>query len=113
MKLNKLIHPVLIIALLTIFLPHHGLAQKQKISCVGNSITYGYGLSNPSTQSYPAQMQALLGTTSWSVGNFRVSARTMLKNGDMPYWNEQSYTNSKTYLPDFVLIELGTNDAKP
>jgi len=32
-----------------------------------------------------AQMQALLGTTSWSVGNFGVSARTMLKNGDMPY----------------------------
>ena len=60
-----------------------------------------------------AQMQALLGTTSWSVGNFGVSARTMLKNDDMPYWNEQSYTNSKTYLPDIVLIELGTNDAKP
>lgn len=113
MKLNKLIRPFLIIAVLTILAPQQMLAQKQKIACVGNSITYGYGLSNASTQSYPAQMQTLLGTTSWSVGNFGVSARTMLKNGDMPYWNEQSFTNSKNYLPDFVMIELGTNDAKP
>jgi len=113
MKLNKRILPFLIIAVLTILAPQQMLAQKQKISCVGNSITYGYGLSNPSIQSYPAQMQALLGTTSWSVGNFGVSARTMLKNGDMPYWNEQSFTNAKAYLPNYVMIELGTNDAKP
>jgi|GEM_PF-1251677 len=112
MKYKKLIYPVLIIAALTILVPQQGMAQKQKVSCVGNSITYGYGLTNPSTQSYPAQMQALLGATAWSVGNFGVSARTMLKKGDLPYWNEQSFTNSKTYLPDFVMIELGTNDAK-
>jgi len=113
MMLNKCIRPVLIFAAALVLLaPQKGLAQKQKISCVGNSITYGYGLSSPSTQSYPAQMQALLGTSSWSVGNFGVSARTMLKKGDLPYWNEQSFTNSKTYLPNFVMIELGTNDAK-
>jgi acyl-CoA thioesterase-1 len=112
MEIKKLICPVLIIAALTIFAPQHLFAQKQKISCVGNSITYGYGLSNPSTQSYPSQMQALLGTASWSVGNFGVSSRTMLKNGDLPYWNEQSFTDSKAFLPDFVMIELGTNDAK-
>jgi lysophospholipase L1-like esterase len=112
MEIKKLICPVLIIAALTIFAPQHLFAQKQKISCVGNSITYGYGLSSPSTQSYPSQMQALLGTASWSVGNFGVSSRTMLKNGDLPYWNEHSFTDSKAFLPDFVMIELGTNDAK-
>ena len=112
MKLNKHIHPFLIIAVLTILAPQQMLAQKQKISCVGNSITYGYGLSNPSTQSYPSQMQALLGTSSWTVGNFGVSSKTMLKKGDQPYWNEQAFANAKTYLPNLVMIELGTNDAK-
>jgi lysophospholipase L1-like esterase len=100
------------VIILSIFATTQGFAQKQKVSCVGNSITYGYGLSNPSTQSYPSQMQVLLGTSSWSVGNFGVSSRTMLKKGDLPYWNEQAFANAKTYLPNLVMIELGTNDAK-
>ncbi|HEY5508782.1 MAG TPA: GDSL-type esterase/lipase family protein, partial [Paludibacter sp.] len=112
MKLNKLIYLVLIVAALTIFPQQQGLAQKQKISCVGNSITRGGGLSSPSIQSYPAQLQALLGSTSWTVGNFGVDSRTMLKNGDNPYWNDPAFTNAKNYLPNFVVIELGTNDAK-
>jgi hypothetical protein len=37
----------------------------------------------------------------------------MLKNGDNPYWNDPAFTNAKNYLPNFVVIELGTNDAKP
>src|ERR1035437_3110940 len=112
MKLNKLICPFLIIAVFTILAPQQMLAQKQKVACAGNSITRGGGLSNPSTQSYPAQLQALLGTTSWTVGNFGVDSRTMLKNGDNPYWNDPAFTNAKASLPNFVVIELGTNDAK-
>ncbi|MDD3321407.1 MAG: SGNH/GDSL hydrolase family protein [Paludibacter sp.] len=84
----------------------------QKIACVGNSITYGYGLSSPSTQCYPTQLQVLFGTTNWQVGNFGVSSRTLLKRGDKPYWNESAYTNAKTFLPNKVMILLGTNDAK-
>ncbi len=87
-------------------------AIKQKIACVGNSITFGYGLSSPATQSYPAQMLGLLGAANWEVGNFGVSSRTMLKKGDKPYWNEVAYTNAKAFLPNQVMIELGTNDAK-
>jgi len=113
MKLNKLIRPFLIIAVLIVLAPQQMLAQKLKVSCVGNSITYGGGLSDPSTQSYPPQLQTLLGTTSWSVGNFGISSRTMLKNGDYPYWKEQIFTDAKAYLPNYVTIELGTNDSKP
>lgn len=37
-------------------------AQKRvKVACVGNSITYGYTLPNPATDSYPSQLQQLLG----------------------------------------------------
>ena len=82
-----------------------------KVACIGNSITYGYGLSSPSTQSYPTKLQALLGN-GYAVGNYGVSARTMLKNGDRPYWNESAYTNAKASNPDIVIIMLGTNDAK-
>ena len=112
MKKNKHILQLVAILILGVFISQSIFAQKKKVSCVGNSITYGYGLSNPSTQSYPSQMQVLLGTSSWTVGNFGVSARTMLKKGDLPYWNEQAFTDAKNYLPNLVMIELGTNDAK-
>ena len=82
-----------------------------KVACVGNSITYGYGLSSPSTQSYPARLQVLLGN-GYSISNFGVSARTMLKNGDRPYWNEPAYTQALALNPDIVIIMLGTNDSK-
>lgn len=56
-----------------------------KIACAGDSITEGAGLSNPSTQSYPARLQKLLGTN-YNVRNFGGSGRTLLKKGDFPYW---------------------------
>ena len=30
-----------------------------KVACVGNSITYGFGLSDPATESYPAQLHQM------------------------------------------------------
>ena len=88
-----------------------GVLAKTKIACIGNSITYGYLLSSPATQSYPARLQALLGAE-YEVGNYGVSARTMLKKGDRPYWNEAAYSQAKASNPDIVIIMLGTNDAK-
>jgi acyl-CoA thioesterase I len=88
------------------------VSARQKVACVGNSITYGYGLLSPDTQSYPAQMQVLLGTTDWEVGNFGISSRTLIKKGNKPYWNETAFSNAKAFNPDIVMIELGTNDAK-
>ncbi|MDD5148875.1 MAG: SGNH/GDSL hydrolase family protein [Flavobacterium sp.] len=87
-------------------------AQKKKVACVGDSITYGLGLSNPSTESYPGQMQVLLGTTSWQLGNFGDSARLLQKKG-YSYWNSGQYTNALAFNPDLVVIALGTNDAYP
>lgn len=31
-----------------------------KVACIGNSITYGYGLPDRTTQSYPVQLQKML-----------------------------------------------------
>ncbi|MDL2230728.1 GDSL-type esterase/lipase family protein, partial [Alistipes sp. OttesenSCG-928-L06] len=45
--------------------------------------------------------------------NFGLGGRTLLKNGDRPYWNENFYTQSQEFAPDIVVIKLGTNDTKP
>lgn len=81
-----------------------------KIACVGNSITQGPGRDNP--DSYPGQLQALLGDA-YQVTNFGVSGRTLLKKGDFPYWNEPQFQEVKDFAPDLVVIMLGTNDSKP
>ncbi len=80
-----------------------------KVASVGDSITEGSGAS--SGNSYPAQLQKLLGTD-YQVNNYGLSGTTLLKKGDKPYWNQTQYINSKNFLPDIVIIQLGTNDSK-
>jgi len=99
-----------IAVMLCLFVSLQVSAQK-KVACVGNSITYGYDFPSPSTQSYPGQMQVLLGS-GWTVGNFGSSGRTMLKNSGYSYWDDRKYRAALTSKPNFVVIELGTNDAK-
>ena len=86
-------------------------ADALRVACIGDSITAGAGVANPSADSYPARLQSLLGA-GYVVGNFGVSGRTLLKRGDYPYWQEPAYAQSRNFAPDIVLIALGTNDAK-
>ena len=91
----------------------NGFAQsKIRVACIGNSITYGSGLANRSQESYPAQLQALLGLDRYDVLNFGVSGATMLKKGNKPYWNTAEYQKALAAHPDLVFIKLGTNDSK-
>lgn len=83
-----------------------------KVACIGNSITYGAGIENREVNSYPAQLQVLLGDA-WEVENFGVSGATMLKKGDKPYWEEEAWQGALKMVPDVVVIKLGTNDSKP
>src|SRR5690349_13172296 len=46
-------------------------ARAAKIACVGDSITFGYGLGDPNTESYPAQLAQRLGSAH-TVQNFGV-----------------------------------------
>lgn len=85
---------------------------KIKVACVGNSITFGAGISNREKNNYPAQLQAYLGD-SYEVTNFGVSGRTLLSKGDLPYIQTEQYKKSLSFNPDIVLIKLGTNDSKP
>lgn len=97
---------------LLFFIGYDGYAQsKTRIVCVGNSITFGSGLKNRAKESYPAQLQALLGPD-FEVLNFGVSGATMLKKGNKPYWNTPEYQQVLTSSPDLIFIKLGTNDSK-
>jgi len=81
-----------------------------RVVCVGNSITEGVGASD-AAHNYPSQLANLLGSN-YVVYNCGISARTMLKKGDIPYMNEQKFTDAKNYNPDILIISLGTNDSK-
>ena len=81
-----------------------------RVACVGDSITQGAKLAKGMT--YPEQLQKMLGSA-WIVKNFGKSGRTLLKQGDFPYWNESIYQDALQFTPDVVIIKLGTNDTKP
>jgi lysophospholipase L1-like esterase len=82
-----------------------------KIACIGASITYGATIPNREQNSYPAQLQRMLGSN-YAVTNYGVSGTTMLRKGNLPYRNTKEYQAALTGLPDVVLIDLGGNDSK-
>ena len=100
--------PLILCVALLIGCSNHLMATI-KVACVGDSITYGVGTTT--NESYPSQLQRLLGP-SYTVNNYGVPGATMIKDGNIPYWNTKQYTNSGNFLPDIVIIMLGTNDAK-
>jgi len=105
-------HRIAAALLLTTSLCFTAEAQTPKrIACIGDSITYGHGIRDRK-MTYPAQLERLMGE-GCTVGNFGVSARTLLKKGDHPIWREKKFQQALAFRPDAVLIKLGTNDTKP
>ena len=86
--------------------------KKVKVACVGNSITFGYLLADPATESYPSQLQQLLGA-SYEVGNFGKSGATLLNQGHRPYMKQEEFQKAKAFAGDIVIIHLGINDTDP
>lgn len=85
---------------------------KKIVACVGDSITFGAGVSNQKKDSYPAYLQKRL-DESYQVINYGMSGRTLLSTGDMPYIREKNYKRTFVDHPSVYIIMLGTNDAKP
>jgi acyl-CoA thioesterase-1 len=92
-----------------------GTAAAKLVACVGDSITYGAGITDRLNYGYPAQLQRLLRQydRSWEVRNFGVSGTTLLARGDLPYIRQTAYNDAQACSPDLVIIQLGTNDSKP
>lgn len=100
--------------LLSIFIHFEAVAQKTltKVACIGDSVTAGYLLANPSTDSYPSQLQIMMGEK-YEVKNFGHSGATLLKKGHNPYYKTKEYTDAIAYSPDIAIIHLGLNDTDP
>ncbi|GAB3940638.1 GDSL-type esterase/lipase family protein [Spirosoma harenae] len=101
-----------LVFLFFLFLTYSGYAQKTiRIACVGNSITYGAGLTHREQNSFPGQLQYLLGKN-YEVMNFGVSGRTVMQETTAPYMKTDQYQQALKSTPDIVLIKLGTNDSR-
>jgi acetyl esterase/lipase len=83
----------------------------KKVACIGNSITFGARLKFRHEESYPVQLQQLLGDGYW-VKNFGVSGSTMTA-GANHYMGKERYQHALQFNPDIVIIKLGTNDVQP
>ena len=81
-----------------------------QVACVGDSITVG--IANTPGNDWPAQLQKMLGDK-WVVKNYGQSGHTMMKRGDLTYWDQGPFKASQASNPDVVIIMLGTNDSKP
>lgn len=91
--------------------PSGQAARKIRVACVGNSITYGWGMTNRQMNSYPVQLQALLGDA-YEVRNFGKNGATVSHHGDIPYRQQPELRRALEFLPEIVFIGLGTNDSQ-
>ena len=83
-----------------------------KVACVGDSVTYGFGIKNRAKFNYPSVLQTLLGDE-YCVNNYGYSGRTVSTKADRPYMDEKLYRQSLDFRPDIVVLMLGSNDSKP
>ena len=95
----------------TLRLPVRRSEAKRHMACVGDSVTYGCTLPLFFRRRYPAVLQKLLGPET-QVAAFAVNDRTLQSTGNKPYRKEKAFQQSKDFLPDAVVILLGSNDSK-
>lgn len=74
-----------------------------RVACIGDSIT--------ERSTYPHHLQTMLGTN-YLVREFGVSGATVLTNSVTPYIDQEEFQTAKEFLPNIVVILLGTNDAR-
>jgi uncharacterized repeat protein (TIGR01451 family) len=75
-----------------------------RVACVGDSITQGSG--------YTVDLDRLLGSQEYNVENFGAPGANVLFDIGKPYLRSSEFLSAKDFLPDVVIIMLGTNDAK-
>lgn len=87
-------------------------AQPIRVACVGNSITYGTGIEDRAHDSYPSQLQRMLGER-YVVGNFGKPGATLLYHGHRPYVVQKEFKEALAFKGDIAVIHLGINDTDP
>ena len=74
-----------------------------RVACIGDSIT--------ELSTYPTDLEELLGCN-YYVREFGVTGSTVVVNSYTPYLYEPRFSAAKLFLPDIVVILLGTNDVR-
>ena len=88
-----------LILILCLFLCTVSFARKRvKVACVGNSITYGIGVSDPDKESYPARLQQMLGE-GYTVERFGKPGATLLNKGHRPFMQQKESLRMHWLLP--------------
>lgn len=113
----KKIIPLLLILLLagttcSLAAKRKGTREKIRVACVGNSVTFGYGLADRAHDSYPVRLGQLLGAD-YDVRNFGHSGATLLRHGHRPYDRLPEFRAALDFKADLVVIHLGLNDTDP
>lgn len=85
-----------------------------KIACIGDSITFGSGIEDRTTHSYPAQLQSLLGAKV-EVKNFGNPGRCIVKTSlrgteKRAFIFMPEHQAALRFAPDVVICNLGIND---
>ena len=82
-----------------------------KVACVGDSLTYGTTLLNRKVESYPARLAKMLGKD-FDVLNLGFAGYAVNRQSAKCYLNLPALNLLKEYSPDYVIMLLGTNDAR-
>jgi len=85
--------------------------EKIKVLCVGDSVTLGTGVSNRTKDSYPAQLQNLLGED-YEVLNYGRGGALGSDSAGYGYESTWNYTLSLREAPDVIIMAFGANDAQ-
>jgi lysophospholipase L1-like esterase len=97
-----IINLCIIVTAFPLFL-YSACAALLKLACIGDSITFGAGVEDREENSYPAQLQNLLGS-GYKVSNCGTSGIQM--RNYLKRWGDKI----TAIQPDIVTIKLGTND---
>ncbi len=90
------------------------IASAKLVACVGDSNTFGAGLSNRVQDCYPAKLERILQQfdPTWETRNFGVNGASVLKQGDKPYSNLAAYNQALASEPDVVILCFGPNASR-
>lgn len=110
--MNSATHVRCILLFILYFIPN-GLLLAQdsiRIACVGDSITYGYGLINREN-SYPGMLDHKL-TEDYRIVNFGVNSACGSSGFSDSYDRNGMIERIQDWDPDVILFMLGSNDSK-
>ncbi len=85
-----------------------------KVACIGDSITFGFGLPDRENMCYPKRLQAILDERrpgEFAVRNFGHNGAAVLERGmALRYMATQEFAEAKAWAADILIVCLGMND---